>query len=1022
MPVLACPGPYRPQSLSAHSTLPCRHAVNRTALSDHPQPRPGRLFSLAIFASLSVLCLYVLAGAALRAQTAHVGKIVTLGSGFANPFTVAVEASGNVVVIDYGNHAVKEISASSGYTTVRTLVGGRSFIFGSAVDSHGNVFFTEYGKNHVEEILAVNGVIPPAPKVVILGSGFNIPAGVAVDQYGNVFIGDQNNNVVKEILASSGYATTITVATGFSVPDGVAVDQYGDVFVADDGNNAVKEIVAVNGVIPASPTIRTLGSGFLQPFDVAVDGGGNVYVADRGNNAVKEIMAVNGVIPNSPVINTLGSGFSTPTGVTVDSGGNVYVADNGNSAVKEIRYAGASFGQVSAGTTANAIPVTFTFDTGGTLGSASVITMGNTSMDFQDAGGGTCTANTVYSAGQTCTVNVKFAPTFPGQRNGSVELLNTTGTAFASGPLQGVGIGPQATFATLASGVLQPSSWSNLGSGFNSPGGVAVDANGNIFVSDSFNGAVKEILASGGWTTVHQLGGSFGFDYPNGVALDGGGNVYVADTLNDAVEEIVASGGYTTVITLGSGFSSPYAVAVDGSGNVFVADYSNGAVKEMMAVGGTIPASPYIRTLASGLNGPDGVAVDSKGNVFVAVYEDGTVLEIKAVNGAIPASPVTQIISSGFSGPSNLSVDAAGNVFVSDTDDGTVVEIVAAGGYSTKMVLGGSFSAPEATAVWGNGDVIVADAGSSVVQILDYADQPELTFATTPAGLTSSDSPQTVEVSNDGNTSLVFPLPSTGSNPSIPANFAWDNSSTCVKTTPASAQAFALTAGTSCTMAFDFKPVTTGAISGFSTLTDNNLNLSGSTQSVQLIGTGTAPAALTSPGANSVLVGPNVTFSWSAATGATGYAFRLGTTVGTGNVYASGALTSATTSVTPANLPTNGETLYGRLTTFYGARQLFTDYTFTAATQAAMISPAANSVFSGASVKFTWSAGTGATNYALRLGTTVGGNDIYASGPIAATTVTRNNLPTNGETIHARLTTFYGTIQVFTDYVYTAAP
>jgi hypothetical protein len=126
--------------------------------------------------------------------------------------------------------------------------------------------------------------------------------------------------------------------------------------------------------------------------------------------------------------------------------------------------------------------------------------------------------------------------------------------------------------------------------------------------------------------------------------------------------------------------------------------------------------------------------------------------------------------------------------------------------------------------------------------------------------------------------------------------------------------------------------------------------------------------------------------------------------------------------VTPANLPTNGETLYGRLTTFYGARQLFTDYTFTAATQAAMISPAANSVFSGASVKFTWSAGTGATNYALRLGTTVGGNDIYASGPIAATTVTRNNLPTNGETIHARLTTFYGTIQVFTDYVYTAAP
>src|SRR4051812_32516487 len=70
--------------------------------------------------------------------------------------------------------------------------------------------------------------------------------------------------------------------------------------------------------------------------------------------------------------------------------------------------------------------------------------------------------------------------------------------------------------------------------------------------------------------TVTTLGS--GFSLPFGVAVDGSGNVFVADSNNSAVKEIVAAGGYTTVNTLGSGFNTPFGVAVDGSGNVFVAD------------------------------------------------------------------------------------------------------------------------------------------------------------------------------------------------------------------------------------------------------------------------------------------------------------------------------------------------------------------------------------------------------------------------------------------------------------------
>jgi DNA-binding beta-propeller fold protein YncE len=80
--------------------------------------------------------------------------------------------------------------------------------------------------------------------------------------------------------------------------------------------------------------------------------------------------------------------------------------------------------------------------------------------------------------------------------------------------------------------------------------------------------------------TIRTLGS--GFNYPAGVAVDSSGNVFVADTSNNAVKEILAP-AYTTVNTRGSGFSGPFGVGVDGSGNVFVADALNNAVKEILS-------------------------------------------------------------------------------------------------------------------------------------------------------------------------------------------------------------------------------------------------------------------------------------------------------------------------------------------------------------------------------------------------------------------------------------------------------
>jgi len=70
-------------------------------------------------------------------------------------------------------------------------------------------------------------------------------------------------------------------------------------------------------------------------------------------------------------------------------------------------------------TTSPAIPLTFTVVNGGTLGSTAVLTQGATGLDFADAGTDTCAPNTIYTAGQTCTVNVTFTPRFAGTRNGA---------------------------------------------------------------------------------------------------------------------------------------------------------------------------------------------------------------------------------------------------------------------------------------------------------------------------------------------------------------------------------------------------------------------------------------------------------------------------------------------------------------------------------------------------------------------------------------------------------------------------
>jgi hypothetical protein len=164
-------------------------------------------------------------------------------------------------------------------------------------------------------------------------------------------------------------------------------------------------------------------------------------------------------------------------------------------------------------------------------------------------------------------------------------------------------------------------------------------------------------------------------------------------------------------------------------------------------------------------------------------------------------------------------------------------------------------------------------------------------------------------------------------------------------------------------------------------------------------------ATLSAPAPGSVLTTRAVTFSWAAVTGASSYWLDVGTKVGDGSIAArSGTSTSHT-----ITLPNDGRTLYIRLwTQMSGVWQTPNDYTVTACNgcadspTAALISPAAGTVFNSQTAVFDWSPGTNVTQYWLDVGTSPGVGNIHAAGTTArgAQVV---NLPSNGATLYVGL-------------------
>ncbi len=305
---------------------------------------------------------------------------------FNNHFGLARDGAGNLYVADTYNSTIRKISTTG---VVSTLAGtpavagsadgsGGAASFsnpeGVAVDASGNVYVVDSGNNLIRKITP-DGVVstlagPAGSKGLANGSStpaiFAVPHGIAVDASGNVYVADIGSNTIRKIT-SDGVVTTLagnaTVAPGyvddmgsaarFRGPVNIAVDAFGYVYVADLYNHIIRKVTPMGAVSTLAGTAGATGAAdgtganarFDSPVGIAVDGVGNVYVADIGNNNIRKITA-NGEVTTLAGNADVGPGsadgvgsaalFNSPEGVAVDLAGNVYVADAQNDTIRKI--------------------------------------------------------------------------------------------------------------------------------------------------------------------------------------------------------------------------------------------------------------------------------------------------------------------------------------------------------------------------------------------------------------------------------------------------------------------------------------------------------------------------------------------------------------------------------------------------------------------------------------------------------------------------------------------------------------
>ena len=440
----------------------------------------------------------------------------------------------------------------------------------------------------------------------------NAPVGVAVDSAGRLYIADTMNCRVRRVDFSVvtpeistaagtgvcgltpdpgpatsaqlwlGRTTSYPIPIGASAGSGIAIDAADNLFISDTGNCVIRKV--------SGGTISTFAgngscnygggdggppgeAGVVGPWGVAAKGT-TVYVSEEAGCRVRRIAG--GII--STIAGTGACGFSadgvaasamldSPMGIALDGTSILYVSDTGSCRVRRLDL--------------GALPPTIT-----TI-----------------AGTGTC--GTSADPGPALSAQLNEPRGLTVAPNGDVYVADGGNCI-----IRKISGGTISTVAGTGTCAVGPSSGAALSVSLDSPTDVALDGDGDLFITDSAACIVRK-LSAGTLTTVAGTGyGAPGYcnasttdgpatstdlDYPSGLALDPAGNPYFSDSSGCLVRRLVGGyvrkyAGYTPGTTycayLGDGgsaltaaFNYPAGIAFDASGNLYIADWSNNRVR-----------------------------------------------------------------------------------------------------------------------------------------------------------------------------------------------------------------------------------------------------------------------------------------------------------------------------------------------------------------------------------------------------------------------------------------------------------